>query len=158
MSRKSQAIKRIVIPDRVYGSKLVTMLINKVMKCGKKTIAEKIVYKSLFLIGEKTAEKPLIVFEKAIKNIIPLLELKSRRIGGSNYQVPIEVKTNRGILLSLRWLILAIRQKQNNKKTTIEKLVNEIIDASKGRGFAMKKRENIHKMARANKAFAHYRW
>ncbi|WP_342268809.1 30S ribosomal protein S7 [Spiroplasma endosymbiont of Aspidapion aeneum] len=154
--RKHQAEKRDVLPDPLYNSKLVTRAINKIMLDGKKGIAQTILYDAFNKIKEKTGLDPKEVFEKAIDNIKPYLELKVRRIGGANYQVPIEVSNERKITLSLRWLINYSRLR--NEKEMVDRLANEIIDASNGIGGSVKKREDIHKMAEANKAFAHYRW
>ncbi|MCL8211433.1 30S ribosomal protein S7 [Mesoplasma sp. JKS002658] len=154
--RKNQAEKRDVLPDPVYNSKLVTRTVNKIMLDGKKGTAQTILYQAFEIIKEKTQENPIDVFNKAIENIQPHLELKVRRIGGANYQVPVEVSDERRVTLALRWLINYARLR-NEKEMTI-RLANEIIDASKNIGGAVKKREDTHKMAEANKAFAHYRW
>ena len=154
--RKRRAEKRDVLADPIYNSKVVTKLINQIMNNGKKGIAQKIVYKSFDIIKEKTGEEPMVVFEKAMNNIKPALEVKSRRVGGANYQVPVEVKPERAQSLAFRWLVQYARLR--NGHTTAEKLANEIIDASNGTGASVKKREDTHKMAEANKAFAHYRW
>ena len=154
--RKNQAEKRDVFPDPVYNSKLVTRSVNKIMLDGKKGTAQTILYQAFEIIKEKTQENPIDVFNKAIENIQPHLELKVRRIGGANYQVPVEVSDERRVTLALRWLINYARLR-NEKEMTI-RLASEIIDASKNIGGAVKKREDTHKMAEANKAFAHYRW
>ncbi len=154
--RKNQAEKRDVLPDPVYNSKLVTRAVNKIMLDGKKGTAQTILYQAFEIIKEKTQENPIDVFNKAIENIQPHLELKVRRIGGANYQVPVEVSDERRVTLALRWLINYARLR-NEKEMTI-RLASEIIDASKNIGGAVKKREDTHKMAEANKAFAHYRW
>jgi len=154
--RKHQAEKRDVLPDPVYNSKLVTKAVNKIMLDGKRGTAQHILYKAFEIIKEKTNTNPIEVFNKAIENIKPHLELKVRRIGGANYQVPIEVSSERKVTLSLRWLINYSRLR--NEKEMIDRLANEIIDASNGVGGSVKKREDTHKMAEANKAFAHYRW
>ena len=154
--RKNQAEKRDVLPDPVYNSKLVTRSVNKIMLDGKKGTAQTILYQAFEIIKEKTQENPIDVFNKAIENIQPHLELKVRRIGGANYQVPVEVSDERRVTLALRWLINYARLR-NEKEMTI-RLASEIIDASKNIGGAVKKREDTHKMAEANKAFAHYRW
>lgn len=154
--RKRQAEKRDVLPDPIYSSKLVTRAINKIMFDGKKGIAQTILYGAFVIVKEKTKIKPLEIFNKAIENIIPYLELKVRRIGGANYQVPIEVNEDRKVTLGLRWLINYARLR--NEKSMIDRLANEIIDASNGIGGSVKKRDDTHKMAEANKAFAHYRW
>ncbi len=154
--RKRRAVKRDVLADPIYNSKLVTKLVNSIMKDGKKGVAQTILYESFDIIKEKTSQEPLEVFEKAMENIKPSLEVKSRRVGGANYQVPIEVKPERSTALALRWLTQYARLRGG--KSMAEKLANEIIDASNGVGAAVKKREDTHKMAEANKAFAHYRW
>lgn len=156
MSRKSQAPKRTVLPDPIYNSINVTKLINNIMLDGKKGVAQKILYKSFEIIKEKTGEKPLDVFNKALDNIMPSLELKVRRIGGSNYQVPVEVSEVRRKILGLRWLTNYARSR--SEKTMELRLANEIIAASKNEGNSVKKKEDTHKMAEANKAFAHFRW
>ena len=154
--RKRRAEKRDVLADPIYNSKVVTKLINQIMNNGKKGIAQKIVYKSFDIIKEKTGEEPMVVFEKAMNNIKPALEVKSRRVGGANYQVPVEVKPERAQTLAFRWLVQYARLRGGHSMA--ENLANEIIDASNGIGASVKKREDTHKMAEANKAFAHYRW
>ncbi len=154
--RKKRAVKRDVLPDPVYHSKVVTKLINSMMIDGKRGKAEKLLYDAFAMIKEKTGKEPMEVFNQALENIIPLLEVKSRRVGGSNYQVPIEVSASRGQTLGLRWLINYARLRGGHGMA--ENLANEIIDASNGTGAAVKKREDTHRMAEANKAFAHYRW
>ena len=154
--RKRQAVKRDVLPDPIYKSKVVTKLINQIMNDGKKGTAQKILYGAFDMIKEKTNEDAMVVFEKAMNNIKPALEVKSRRVGGSNYQVPVEVKADRKQALGLRWLINYARLRGGHSMA--ENLANEIIDASNGTGAAVKKREETHRMAEANKAFAHYRW
>ena len=154
--RKRRAVKRDVLADPIYNSKLVTKLINQIMQDGKKGTAQKILYNAFDMIKEKTNQDPMEVFEKAMENIKPALEVKSRRVGGANYQVPIEVKPTRSQALALRWLVNYSRLRGGH--TMAENLANEIIDASNGVGAAVKKREDTHKMAEANKAFAHYRW
>ena len=154
--RKRRAVKRDVLPDPIYNSKVVTKLINSLMKDGKKGIAQTILYDAFDLVKEKTNQEPMDVFEKALANIKPALEVKSRRVGGANYQVPIEVKANRSQALAMRWLVNYARLRGGHSMA--ENLANEIIDASNGVGAAVKKREDTHKMAEANKAFAHYRW
>ena len=154
--RKRRATKRDVLKDPVYDSKLVTKLINQMMIDGKKGKSQTILYNAFDLIKEKTGEDPKAVFEKAMQNIKPALEVKSRRVGGANYQVPIEVKPDRSQALGLRWLVQYARLRGGHSMA--ENLANEIIDASNGVGAAVKKREDTHKMAEANKAFAHYRW
>ena len=154
--RKRQAVKRDVLADPIYNSKVVTKLINRMMIGGKRGKAEKILYDAFDIIKEKTGENPLDVFNKALENIKPLLEVKSRRVGGSNYQVPMEVSADRSQALGLRWVVNYARLRGG--KGMAENLANEIIDASNGTGAAVKKREDTHRMAEANKAFAHYRW
>ena len=154
--RKRQAVKRDVLADPIYNSKVVTKLVNRTMIGGKKGKAQTILYDAFDMIKEKTGENPLDVFNKALENIKPLLEVKSRRVGGSNYQVPIEVSAERSQALGLRWLVNYARLRGG--KGMAENLANEIIDASNGTGAAVKKREDTHRMAEANKAFAHYRW
>jgi len=154
--RKRRAEKRDVLPDPIYKSKVVTRLINAVMKSGKKGTAEKILYGAFDQIKTRTGEEPIAVFERALENIKPALEVKNRRVGGSNVQVPIEVSEERGQTLALRWLVNYARLR--NGKTMIDNLANEIIDAANETGGAVKKREDTHRMAEANKAFAHMRW
>ena len=156
MSRRGSIPKRDVLPDPVYNSKVVTRLINNVMYDGKKGVAQKIVYDAFEIIGAKTGKNPLEVFENAMENIMPQLEVKARRVGGSTYQVPIEVRPERRQTLGLRWLTRYARLR--NERTMKERLANEILDAINGNGAAAKKREDTHKMAEANKAFAHFRW
>ncbi|MBQ7240750.1 MAG: 30S ribosomal protein S7 [Bacilli bacterium] len=154
--RKNRAVKRDVLPDPIYNSKVVTRLINGLMIGGKKGTAEKILYGAFDIIKEKTGQEPIEVYEKALENIRPVLELKSRRVGGANLSVPVEVNDDRAQTLALRWLVNYSRLRSG--KTMAEKLAYEIIDASNGIGGSVKKREDTHKMAEANKAFAHYRW
>ena len=154
--RKRRAVKRDVLADPIYNSKLVTKLINTIMVDGKKGVAQTILYDAFEMVKEKTNKEPMEVFEKALANIKPALEVKSRRVGGANYQVPVEVKADRSQALGLRWLVNYARLR--NGHTMAENLANEIIDASHGVGASVKKREDTHKMAEANKAFAHYRW
>ena len=154
--RKRQAEKRDVLADPIYNSKFVTKLINTIMLDGKKGIAQSIVYDAFEQVKTKTGSDPLEVFTKAMDNIIPEVEVKSRRVGGSNYQVPIEVSPARGRALGLRWLTSNARSRGG--KSMAEKLANEIMDAANGTGGAVKKREDTHRMAEANKAFAHYKW
>ena len=156
MSRKSSAPKRIFYPDPMYGSLVLSKFINFIMYNGNKTAAEKIIYAAFKQIENKTKEDPIKVFNDAINNIRPNLEVRSRRIGGATYQVPVEVKTKRSQTLALRWLLEATRKRKN--KTMSDKLFNELMDASQRKGSAMKKREDTHRMAESNKAFAHYRW
>ena len=154
--RKRQAIKRDVLADPIYNSKMITKLINGIMQDGKKEKKKKILYSSLDIVKEKTKKDPIEVLNQAFENIRPALEIKSRRIGGSNYSVPMEVKEDRANALTLRWLIQYA--KSRNGKGMAENLAAEIIDAANGVGGAVKKREDTHKMAEANKAYAHYRW
>jgi small subunit ribosomal protein S7 len=156
MPRRGAATKRDVEPDPIYQNVLVTQLINKVMLSGKKTLAERTVYRALDQISEKTANDPVITLKKAVENARPLLEVRSRRVGGATYQVPVEVRPHRGTTLALRWLVGYARQRREH--TMAERLVGEIMEASQGQGGSVKRREDIHKMAEANKAFAHYRW
>ena len=154
--RKRRAVKRDVLADPVYNSKVITKLINQIMLDGKRGKAQTIVYKAFDLIQEKTNENPADVFDKAMENITPSLEVKSRRVGGANYQVPVEVRADRAQALALRWLVNATRARGG--KSMAEKLANEIIDASNETGATFKKKEDTHRMAEANKAYAHYRW
>jgi len=156
MSRKKQAPKKIFYPDPRYNSLILAKFINFVMYDGKKTTSERIIYDALEKIKEKTKQDPIKIFDEAINNIRPNLEVRSRRVGGATYQVPQEVKTKRSQTLALRWLLDASRKRKN--KTMSDKLFNELIDASQRKGSAIKKREDTHKMAESNKAFAHYRW
>tara|TARA_B100001175_G_C19009184_1_gene402658 strand:+ start:80 stop:550 length:471 start_codon:yes stop_codon:yes gene_type:complete len=156
MSRKNRAPQRIIYNDPKYGSLTLSKFINFVMYDGKKAAAEKLIYDALKQIGEKTKEDPIKVFNDAINNIRPNLEVRSRRVGGATYQVPVEVKTKRSHTLALRWLLEASRKRKN--KTMSEKLFNELMDAYQRKGSAIKKREDTHKMAESNKAFAHFRW
>ena len=156
MSRKKRAPKRIFYPDTKYNSLLVAKLINFIMYDGKKSTAERELYKALDQIKNKTKTDPIKVFDEAINNIRPNLEVRSRRVGGATYQVPVEVKVKRSQTLALRWFLAATRKRKN--KTMSEKLFNELMDASQKRGAAIKKREDTHRMAESNKAFAHYRW
>ena len=156
MPRRGNVPKRDVLPDPVYNSKLVTKLINSIMLDGKKGVAQKIVYDAFDIIKEKSGEEPLTVFEKAMENIMPVLEVKSRRVGGSNYQVPMDVRPERRQTLGLRWITAYSRSR--GEKTMKERLAAEIMDAMNGTGNAVKKRDDVHKMAEANKAFAHFRW
>ena len=156
MSRKKQAPKRIFYPDTKYSSLTLAKFINFVMYDGKKTTSEKIIYDALEKIKNKTKDDPIKIFDEAIANIRPNLEVRSRRVGGATYQVPQEVKTKRSQTLALRWLLEATRKRKN--KSMSDKLFNELMDASQNKGSAIKKREDTHKMAESNKAFAHYRW
>jgi small subunit ribosomal protein S7 len=157
MPRRRVIAKREVAPDPVYNSALVTRFVNTVMNAGKRSTAEQILYRSFNIIKDRTGDDPLKVFKKAVDNVKPSLEVKSRRVGGSNYQVPIEVNPNRRLSLSIRWLVGYARSRGDGK-TMEEKLANELMDAANLRGGAVKKREDTHRMAEANKAFAHYRW
>ena len=157
MPRRREITKRQVPPDPIYNSTLVTKFVRTVMKDGKRSTAEGVLYGSLELVKERTGEDPLKVFKKALENVKPSLEVKSRRVGGSNYQVPIEVNPNRRMSLSMRWLSSYARSRGDGQ-TIKEKLANEFIDASNLRGASVKRREDTHRMAEANKAFAHYRW
>ena len=156
MPRKGHIHKRDVLADPIYNSKVVTKLVNNIMLDGKKGVAQKIVYGAFNRISEKTGKEALEVFEEAMNNIMPVLEVKARRIGGATYQVPIEVRPERRQALALRWLTVYSRKR--GEKTQEERLANEIMDAANNTGAAVKKKEDMHKMAEANKAFAHYRW
>ena len=156
MPRKGHIQKRDVLADPIYNSKVVTKLVNNIMLDGKKGVAQKIVYGAFNRISEKTGKEALEVFEEAMNNIMPQLEVKARRIGGATYQVPIEVRPERRQALALRWLTVYSRKR--GEKTQEERLANEIMDAANNTGAAVKKKEDMHKMAEANKAFAHYRW
>jgi small subunit ribosomal protein S7 len=156
MPRKGPAPKRPLIIDPVYGSPLVSQLVNKVLLAGKKSTAERIVYSALEGCRDKTGNDPVITLKRALDNVKPTLEVKSRRVGGATYQVPVEVKPGRATTLALRWLINYSRARR--EKTMTERLMNEILDASNGLGASVKRREDMHKMAESNKAFAHYRW
>ena len=156
MPRKGHIAKRDVLPDPVYNSKVVTKLINNVMEDGKKGVAQKICYDAFQIINEKTGRDAMEVFEEAMNNIMPLLEVKARRIGGANYQVPIEVRPERRQTLGLRWLLAASRKR--GEKYMRERLAGELMDAANNTGAAVKKREDTHRMAEANRAFAHFRW
>ncbi|NPV30117.1 MAG: 30S ribosomal protein S7 [Firmicutes bacterium] len=156
MPRRGSVPKRDVLPDPVYGSKVFTKLVNKVMWDGKKSLAEKICYGAFDIIKARTKRNPMEVFEQALKNVMPVLEVKARRVGGANYQVPVEVRPERRLTLGIRWLVNYARERAG--KSMQEKLAAEIIDAANNTGGAVKKKEDTHKMAEANKAFAHYRW
>ena len=156
MPRKGPVTKRDVLPDPVYGSQLLTRFINKIMLDGKKGVAERIVYDAFDLVRAKTGKDPLEVFDAAMQNVMPLLEVRARRVGGANYQVPVEVRADRKTTLGIRWLVNYSRLR--GERTMYERVAGEIMDASNGTGAAVKKREDTHKMAEANKAFAHYRW
>jgi small subunit ribosomal protein S7 len=156
MPRRREVPKREILPDPIYGSQLVSKFVNVVMKRGKKSTAQQIVYSALDSIKERTEDDPMKVFKRAIENVKPAVEVKSRRVGGSTYQVPVEVRPSRRLALSMRWLIGAA--KARGEKTMRQRLANELLDAAENRGTAVKKREDTHRMADANKAFAHYRW
>ena len=156
MPRRAAAVRREVQPDAKYNNRLVTQLINKVLLDGKKSVAEGLVYGAFDIVAEKTGQDPIAVFKKAMENIRPTLETKSKRVGGANYQVPIEVNSRRSTTLAIRWLVDFSRKRKEN--TMAQRLANEIIDASENTGAAVKKREDTYKMAEANRAFAHYRW
>jgi len=156
MPRKGKIVKRDVLPDPIYNSKLVTKLINNIMLDGKKSTAQHILYNAFERIREITGKEPIEVFNEALNNIMPVLEVRSRRIGGQNYQVPSEVRSDRRVTLGLRWLVQYSRSR--NEKTMDERLAKEIVDASNNVGSSIKKKEDMHRMAEANKAFAHYRF
>jgi small subunit ribosomal protein S7 len=156
MPRKGPAPRRELMPDPVHRSMLVTQVVNKVLTRGKRSLAERIVYESLDIIKDKTGGDPVATLKRAVENTKPQLEVKSRRVGGATYQVPVEVKPARSTTLALRWLVGYSRQRR--EKTMTERLMNEILDASNGLGASVKRREDTHKMAESNKAFAHYRW
>ena len=156
MPRKGPVPKRDVLPDPVYHSKTVTKFINKVMLSGKKSVAQRVVYDAFETIREKTGQDPLEVFETALRNVMPVLEVKARRVGGANYQVPVEVRADRRMTLGIRWLVVYARLR--GEKTMDARLSAELMDAANNTGAAIKKKEDTHKMAEANKAFAHYRW
>jgi small subunit ribosomal protein S7 len=156
MPRKGPAIKRQLVTDPVYGSPLVTALVSKILRSGKRSLAERIVYGALEGCREKTGNDPVVTLKRALDNVKPTLEVKSRRVGGATYQVPVEVRAPRSTTLGLRWLVSYSRQRR--EKTMTERLMNELLDASNGLGASVKRREDTHKMAESNKAFAHYRW
>lgn len=156
MPRKGHIVKRDVLPDPIYNSKLITRIVNTIMEDGKKGTAQSILYGALNRIKDQTGREPIDVFNEALNNISPILEVRARRIGGQNYQVPVEVRPERRQALALRWLVQYA--KNRHEKTMEEKLAKEIMDAAQGQGAAVKKREETHRMAEANKAFAHYRW
>jgi small subunit ribosomal protein S7 len=156
MARRRVAEKRDILPDPIYGSTLVTKFINGMMWQGKKSVAESIFYKAMDKIAEKTGEEPLKVFKKAVESVAPALEVKSRRIGGATYQVPLEVTRERRNTLAIRWIVGNSRNR--SEKTMVDRLVGELLDSSTGRGGAVKKKDDVHRMAEANKAFAHYRF
>lgn len=156
MPRRREVPKRDVLPDPKYNSKLVAKFMNNVMRCGKKSLAEQIFYGALNLIEQRSKQDPLEVFHKALDNVRPVIEVKSRRVGGATYQVPVEVRSERRDALAMRWIINYSRQR--SEKTMVQKLAGELQDAAQSRGGSVKKREDTHRMAEANKAFAHYRW
>ncbi|MGQ9880439.1 MAG: 30S ribosomal protein S7 [Armatimonadota bacterium] len=156
MPRKGPAPRRVIPPDPVYNDVLVQRFINRLMMCGKKSVTEKIFYRAMEIVGERTKRNPLEVFHQALKNVMPVLEVRPRRVGGATYQVPMEVRPERRISLGIRWLVTSTRKRGG--RTMIEKLAAELIDAANNQGAAVKKREDTHRMAEANKAFAHYRW
>jgi len=156
MPRRREIAKREVLPDPLFNSQLVTKFVNVVMRDGKKTVAEHILYDALETIRQRTQDDPMKVFKKAIENVKPSVEVKSRRVGGSNYQVPVEVRPSRRLALSMRWIIQSAQSR--GEKTMRQKLAGELLDAAENRGGAIKKKEDTHRMAEANKAFAHYRW
>jgi len=156
MPRRADVPKRVILPDPKYKSKLVSRFINSIMKNGKKSLAESILYSSFDIIEEKTKKPPLEIFEKAMDNVKPFIEVKSRRVGGSTYQVPTEVRSSRQVALSIRWILEASRKRGENGMS--RKLASELLDAANQRGASVKKRDDTHKMAEANKAFAHYHW
>jgi small subunit ribosomal protein S7 len=156
MSRRHRAEKREILPDPKFGNEVVTKFMNSVMYEGKKSVAENIVYGAFELIEGKTRQSPVTVFQQALENVMPSLEVRSRRVGGATYQVPVEVRPDRRQALGIRWLIAAARDR--NEKTMTERLSGELLDASNNRGNAVKKREDTHRMAEANRAFSHYRW
>jgi small subunit ribosomal protein S7 len=156
MPRRREIAKREVLPDPLFNSQLVTKFVNVVMRDGKKAVAEKMLYQALEMIRERTSDDPMKVFKKAVENVKPSVEVKSRRVGGSNYQVPVEVRPSRRLALSMRWIIQSAEKR--GEKTMRAKLAGELLDAAENRGGAIKKKEDTHRMAEANKAFAHYRW
>jgi len=156
MSRRSRATKRVIPPDARYDNVIVAKFINKIMTCGKKSTAEKIVYSALASIEGRESKDPATVLEQAVRNATPQLEVKSRRIGGATYQVPVEVRPERSLSLAIRWLVASARARPG--KSMAEKLAGELSDAAKGQGVTIKKRDDTHRMAEANRAFAHYRW
>ena len=156
MPRKGPATRRQLVTDPVYGSPLVTALVNKVLRSGKRSLAERIVYGALEGCKDKTGNDPVVTLKRALDNVKPTLEVRSRRVGGATYQVPVEVRTDRRQALAIRWIITAARDR--NDKTMVDRLSAELLDASNNRGAAVKKREDTHRMAEANRAFAHYRW
>jgi small subunit ribosomal protein S7 len=156
MPRKGPAPRRETVPDPIYRSVVVTQLVNKILQRGKRSLAERIVYDSLDIVQEKTSSEPIAALKRAVDNVRPQLEVKSRRVGGATYQVPVEVRPRRANTLAIRWMVGYARQRR--ERTMAERLANEILDASNGIGASVKRREDMHKMAESNKAFAHYRW
>ena len=156
MSRRTRAAKREILPEAKYHNVTIAKLINKIMKCGKKSTAERIIYNALEIMEQQGAKAPITVLEQAVRNATPLLEVKPRRVGGATYQVPVEVRPERSLSLAMRWLVKSARARTG--KSMAEKLAAELGDAAKGQGVTIKKREDTHKMAEANRAFAHYRW
>ncbi len=156
MSRRTRAVKREVIPDAKYGNRLLSMFINKVMQRGKKSIAERIVYQALDTIEEQQKRDPLEVFEQAVQNATPTIEVKPRRVGGATYQVPVDIRAERRLALALRWLLASARARRG--RSMVERLAAELSDAASGQGSTVKKKEETHRMAEANRAFVHYRW
>jgi small subunit ribosomal protein S7 len=156
MPRKGPAPRRQLLPDPIYNSILVTQIQNRLLMRGKKSLSEQIVYDALQKVGDRTGKDPLIILKKAVDNLKPLLEVKSRRVGGATYQVPVEVQSRRGTTLAIRWLVTFSRKRR--ERSMADRLAGEVLDASGGAGAAAKRREDMHKMAEANKAFAHYRW
>ena len=156
MPRKGNVQKRDVIPDPIYSSKLIARFINQLMLDGRRGIAESIMYKALEIAEEKTGNNPVEVLDQAFQNVMPVLEVKPRRVGGATYQVPVEVRPERRLALGLRWLVQYARER--GEQTMVERLANELVDAASNQGGAVKKKEDTHRMAEANKAFAHYRW
>ncbi len=156
MPRKREVTRRPIVPDPIYGKPMVTKFINVIMTRGKKSVAERIMYGALDLVQKRTKQDPIVVFEKALENVKPVIEVKSRRVGGSTYQVPVEVRSERRVSLGIRWLVQFSRKRP--EKSMAERLAAELIDAANNRGNTVKKKEDTHRMAEANKAFAHYRW
>ena len=156
MPRRREVPKREILPDPLFNSQLVTKFVNVVMRDGKKTVAERILYQALEMVRQRTQDDPMKVFKKAVENVKPSVEVKSRRVGGSNYQVPVEVRPSRRLALSMRWIIQ--NAEKRGEKTMRQKLAGELLDAAENRGGAIKKKEDTHRMDEANKAFAHYRW
>ncbi|MGD9495922.1 MAG: 30S ribosomal protein S7 [Armatimonadota bacterium] len=156
MPRKGPAPRRQLPPDEVFGSRLVTQFINKILRGGKKSVAEKIFYGAMQMIRERTGENPLVVLRNALRNVMPSLEVRPRRVGGATYQVPVEVETRRQLTLAVRWMVGAARNRP--ERTMVERFAAEIIDAANREGAAVRRREDMHRMAEANKAYAHYRW